>query len=126
MRGSNYGYPVVSNGEHYNGRAIPDHDTRPEFSKPASWWTPVISPGYLMVYRGDLFSDWRGDLLVAGLSSQAIIHLELDGDDAREVERFPMGARIRSVVEGPEGELWALEDEARGSTGRLLRLTPKG
>jgi glucose/arabinose dehydrogenase len=124
MRGGNYGYPIVSNGDHYDGREIPDHDTRPEFLKPAEWWTPVISPGYLMVYRSELFSDWRGDLLVAGLSSQAIIHIELDGDDAREVDRFPMGARIRSVVEGPDGALWVLEDEREQSRGRLLKLTP--
>lgn len=125
VRGSNYGYPIVSNGDHYDGREIPDHDTRPEFSKPAAWWSPVISPGYLMVYRGDLFSDWRGDFLVAGLSSQAIIHIELDGHEAREVERYPMGARIRTIVEGPAGALWVLEDERASSKGRLLKLTPK-
>jgi glucose/arabinose dehydrogenase len=125
VRGGNYGYPVVSNGDHYDGREIPDHDTRPEFLAPAAWWTPVISPGNLMVYRGNLFSGWRGDLFVAGLSSQAIIHIELDGNEAREVERFPMGARIRSVIEGPQGELWVLEDEDDPSQGRLLKLTPK-
>lgn len=125
VRGGNYGYPIVSNGDHYDGREIPDHDTRPEFLEPADWWTPVISPGNLMVYSGNLFSDWRGDLLVAGLSSQAIVRIETDGDDAREVERYPMGARIRSVVQGPAGELWALEDERATSRGRLLKLTPK-
>ncbi|MGW8369822.1 MAG: PQQ-dependent sugar dehydrogenase, partial [Gammaproteobacteria bacterium] len=96
VRGGNYGYPVVSNGDHYDGREIPDHETRPEFKEPAVWWTPVISPGDLIVYRGELFPDWRGDALAAGLSSQAIVRIELDGDTAREVERYPMGARIRS------------------------------
>ncbi len=124
-RGANYGYPVVSDGEHYDGRPIPDHDTRPEFKKPAVSWTPVVSPGDLMIYRGDLFSDWRGDAFVAGLSSQAIVRVELDGDDAREVERYEMGARIRSVVEGPDGAIWVLEDDRNDSTGRLLKLTPK-
>ncbi len=123
-RGANYGYPTVSNGDHYDGRDIPDHDTRPEFAAPAAWWTPVISPGDLMVYRGNLFSDWRGDAFAAGLSSQAIVRIELDGDTAREVERYPMGARIRSVVEGPNGALWVLEDERGSSRGRLLKLTP--
>jgi glucose/arabinose dehydrogenase len=122
VRGGNYGYPIVSNGDHYDGREIPDHDTRPEFLKPAIWWTPVISPGNMIVYRGELFPEWRGDALVAGLSSKAIIRIELDGDTAREAERFPMGARIRSVVEGPGGTLWALEDETNDSQGRLLKL----
>lgn len=124
-RGANYGYPVVSNGDHYDGREMPDHDTRPELAEPAIWWTPVISPGNLIVYGGGLFEDWRGNAFVAGLSSQAIVRIELDGDAAREVERFEMGARIRSVVEGPDGALWVLEDERDESRGRLLKLIPE-
>lgn len=125
-RGANYGYPVVSNGDHYDGRVIPDHDTRPEFEEPAISWTPVISPGKLIFYRGNLFPDWRGDALIAGLSAAAIVRVELDGERAREAGRYVMGARIRSVVEGPEGALWVLEDEENGNGGRLLKLTPKG
>jgi glucose/arabinose dehydrogenase len=125
VRGGNYGYPVVSNGDHYDGREIPDHDTRPEFLEPAAWWTPVISPGDLMVYSGELFPDWRGNLIAAGLSSQALVRIEISGEDAEEVARYPMGARIRSVVEGPDGALWVLEDERGNSQGRLLKLTPR-
>ena len=124
IRKGNYGYPLVSNGKHYDGREIPDHDTRPEFEEPATWWTPVISPGDLMVYRGTLFDEWRGNAFAAGLSSRAIVRIELDGASAREAERYPMGARIRSVVEGPEGALWVLEDGRGGNGGRLLKLTP--
>ena len=78
-----------------------------------------------MIYRGDLFSDWRGDAVAAGLSSQAIVRVELDGVDAREVGRYEMGARIRSIVEGPDGAIWVLEDDEDESAGRLLKLTPK-
>ncbi len=124
VRGANYGYPIVSNGDHYDDREIPDHDTRPEFSKPVAWWTPVISPGDLMVYSGKLFADWHGDLIAAGLSSAALVRIEVTGEDAREVERYPMGARIRGVAQGPDGALWVLEDERRSSQGRLLKLTP--
>ncbi len=124
VRGGNYGYPIVSNGDHYDGREIPDHDTRPEFLEPAIWWTPVISPGDLIVYSGKLFADWHGDLFAAGLSSNAIVRMEVNGDAAKEAERYPMGARIRSLAQGPDGALWVLEDERGGSQGRLLKLTP--
>ena len=123
-RGANYGYPLVSNGEHYDGRPIPDHDTRPEFAEPAIWWT-TISPGHLMAYSGDAFPEWKGNLFASGLSSQAILRIELDGESATEAERFEMGARIRNVTQGPNGNLWVLEDERRESQGRLLKLTPK-
>jgi len=125
VRGGNYGYPVVSNGQHYDGRDIPDHDTRPEFDKPVVWWTPVISPAHLIAYSGDAFPEWHGNLIAPGLSSRAIIRIEVNGDTATEAERFPMGAPMRSVVQGPEGNLWVLEDDSREGTGRLLKLTPR-
>jgi len=125
VRGANYGYPVVSNGDHYDGREMPDHETHPEFAAPAAFWVPAISPGALMFYDGDLFSDWAGNAFVSGLGSEAIIRIEIDGETAQEVERFEMNARIRSIAQGPEGALWVLEDEYRDSKGRLLKLTPK-
>lgn len=122
LRGANYGYPTVSNGRHYDGRDIPDHDTRPEFEAPKAWWTPVISPGDFIIYSGEMFPDWQGDGFVAGLSAQALVRIAFDGENASEAERYPMGRRIRAVRQGPEGALWLLED---GSGGRLLKLTPK-
>ena len=122
IRGGNYGYPLVSNGRHYSGKDIPDHDTRPDLEAPKEWWTPVISPGDLMFYSADLFADWQGDGFIAGLSAKGLVRIELDGEDAREAERFDLRRRIRSVVQGPEGAIWLLED---GRGGRLLRLTPR-
>lgn len=123
-RGANYGYPIVSNGDHYDGRPIPDHDTRPEFVAPKVWWTPVISPGDMIVYSGGLFPQWRGDLLIAGLSGEALVRVDLDGTNAREAERWPMGERLREIEQHPDGSIYLLEDEDEGQGGRLLRLTP--
>ena len=123
-RGSNYGYPIVSNGDHYDGKIIPDHDTRPEFNAPELWWTPVISPGYLLFYDADAFPAWKGSALAAGLSSEAIVRIAFNGHDATEAERFDMGERIRSLALSPKGELYALEDQDEGKGGRLLKLVP--
>ena len=121
IRGKNYGYPIVSEGRHYSGRDIPDHETRPEFEAPKEWWTPVISPGDLMIYSGNLFDEWRGDGFVAGLSAKALVRVEFNGHDAREIERFEMDKRLRAVEQGPDGAIWVLEDR---SGGRLLKLVP--
>ena len=132
LKGEDYGYPTVSNGIHYNGSNIPNHDTRPEFEEPKEWWgdgysIPVISPSSFVIYQGDLFYDWQGSGFISGLSSESLIRVQFDGDSAKEIERFDMGRRIRSVEEGPDGALWLLEDYPRRqdtSKGRLLRLTP--
>jgi glucose/arabinose dehydrogenase len=125
LPGRNYGYPIVSDGDHYDGKPIPDHDTRPEFEKYKVMWNPVISPGGLIVYSGKLWPQWKGDLFIGGLSSQALIRVDIDGRNARKGDQWPMGARIREPEEGPDGAIWLLEDGGRGSQGRLLKLTPK-
>jgi glucose/arabinose dehydrogenase len=123
-KGGNYGYPEVSDGDHYDGRTIPDHDTRPEFEAPKISWVPAISPGHLAFVEGTSFKDWGGQLLASGLGSKAIVRIAINGDKAQEVGRYDMGARIRSVLEGPAGAIWVLEDERGSSQGRLLKLTP--
>lgn len=122
IKGANYGYPIVSEGDHYNGDEIPDHDTRPEFEAPKIAWIPTIAPGGITLYTGDLFPGMKGDALIAGLASRAIIRVEIDGDNAREVARYDMGNRIREVEQGPNGAIWVLEDR---DGGRLLKLTPR-
>lgn len=122
-RGSNYGWPTVSNGQHYDGSSIPAHSTRPELNAPEVSWNPVISPAGLVIYTGDAFPSWRGSALIGGLSSEALIRVAIDGTRAREAERWDMGARIREVEQGPDGAVWLLEDERGGSQGRLLRLS---
>ncbi len=123
IRGENYGYPIVSNGDHYNGDEIPDHDTRPDLYAPKVYWVPDISPACLLFYSGDLFADWKGNAFIGGLRSKALVRVEISGEEAAEVERFAMGERIREVEQGPDGAIWLLEDD--GSGGRLLKLTPK-
>ncbi len=61
-------------------------------------------------------------MLLGALSGQLLVRVDLDGDNAREAERWEMGARIRDVDEGPGGEIYLLEDGPSG--GRMLRLRP--
>lgn len=121
-KGGNYGWPVVSYGDNYSGIPIPDHPTHPEFNAPATYWVPAISPAGFVIYDGEMFADWRGDGLIGGLSSQALIRVDIDGTKAKEAERFRWGERVREVEQGPDGALWVLED---GPQGRLLKLTPR-
>jgi glucose/arabinose dehydrogenase len=118
--GSDYGWPVVSWGSHYDGTAIPKPPTHPEFADAIYHWNPVISPSGIAFYTGDAIPNWRGNLLIAGLSSEAIIRLTLEGETVKGEERLPMGARIRDVAVGPDGAVYALTDEGHG---KILRLS---
>ncbi|KAA9015864.1 PQQ-dependent sugar dehydrogenase [Sphingobium limneticum] len=123
--GLNYGYPKVSNGSHYDGRDIPDHAPGDGFEAPKVWWNPVISPGGLLYYSGDLFPQWKNSLFIGGLSSQSLVRVKLNGEKAEKADQWDMGARIREVEQGPDGALWLLEDGGK-SQGRMLKLTPAG
>lgn len=121
--GKNYGWPIVSNGDNYNGTPIPRHATRPEFAAPLLYWTPVIAPAGMAFYEGSLFPAWKGSILIGGLKSHALVRVAFRADgQPDEADRFDMGARIRDVAVAADGAVWLLED---GPNGRLLRLTPK-
>jgi aldose sugar dehydrogenase len=123
-RGKNYGWPLVSYGNNYNGVPIPKPDTRPDLMKPVLYWVPVIAPGNLMFYRGtQTFPQWSGSGFISGLGSQTLNHIVFDGHGgAKPAERWKVGHRMRDVEEGPDGSLWMLED---ASPGALIHVTPK-
>ncbi len=117
--GANYGWPLVSEGNHYSGQRIPNHNTQPQFAAPKAAWVPSIAPAGLVIYDGAEFPTWKGNAFIAGLKAQALIRVTLKGTKAQEAERFEWGVRIREVEQAPDGALWVLED----GKGRLLRLT---
>jgi glucose/arabinose dehydrogenase len=121
-RGKNYGWPLVSNGSNYDDSDIPDHPTRPEFEPPVRTWTPVISPSGALFYSGSLFSGWRGNALVGGLSSKALLRFTVDGKGVVDEERIDLKRRIRDMIEATDGSLFVIVDDPQGE---LLRLTPQ-
>ena len=122
QRGSNYGWPKVSNGTHYDGKDIPDHKAGDGFEAPKAYWVPAISPGGLMFYTGSMFPAWKGSMFIGGLGGKALVRVKIDGKTAAKADHWNMGTRIREVEQGPDGAIWLLED---GEKGRMLKLTPK-
>lgn len=121
--GKNYGWPVISYGENYNGSAIGRGITKAEgMEQPVYYWDPVIAPGGMIFYTGEMFPQWQGDILVASLRPGGLVRLRLrDGVIVGE-ERFLQGRRIRDVEQAADGSVLVLFDNPKGS---VLRLTPQ-
>jgi glucose/arabinose dehydrogenase len=120
--GKNYGWPIITYGEDYSGEPIGEGITqRAGLEQPIYYWDPVIAPSGMLIYSGELFSQWRGNVFVGGLVSESLVRLTLADDRVATEEHIPLGARIRDVTQGPAGELFVVTDE---SDGKLLKLTP--
>ncbi len=132
LPGRNYGWPVIGYGVQYGGPPI--HDTREleGFEQPLQFWTPSIGPSGLMIYSGDRFPEWNGDIFVGGLSGQQMARVPLvtdgEGYQVGRMERPPLllgFGRIRDIREGPDGLIYiAIDDRQGGSLTPIVRLEP--
>jgi len=118
VAGENYGWPIVSEGNHYSGAIIPIHEARPEFMAPKLYWVPTMAPSGLIFYEGEEFSEWNGNAFIGGLKSKALVRVGFDNDRPFEAERFSWSQRVREVEMDHVGAIWVLED---GLSGRLIK-----
>ncbi len=122
--GLNYGWPIITYGEDYDGNPIGAGITRRQgMEQPVYYWDPVIAPSGAHFYRGNLFPGWHNDLLIAGLVANALVRLKLSGEHVVGEERVVTDqGRVRDVAEASDGALWIVTDD---SDGKLIRLTPE-
>jgi glucose/arabinose dehydrogenase len=121
-RGFNYGWPVITYGEEYGGGKIGEGTHKAGMEQPLAYYTPSIGSAGMDFYTGEIFSDWKSSLLVAGLRQSQIARLELtdSGVGARTRLLANLEMRVRSVLVGPDGLIYALADGSR-----LIRLQPE-
>ncbi|MDQ0509558.1 PQQ-dependent sugar dehydrogenase [Ancylobacter amanitiformis] len=123
--GRNYGWPVISYGRDYSGKAIGEGTAKPGMEQPVKYWDPSIAPSGLALYTGDLVPAWKGNLFVGALAGARLVRLKLNATGSAVIEEeallTELRERIRDVRQGPDGALWLLTDSAQG---RLLRLAP--
>lgn len=121
LPGKNYGWPIVSNGDHYNLSNIPDHDTKPQYTKPVFHWHPAISPSGLIFYTGTLFKNWYGSALLGGFNSEALVVLNIVANNVSSEERIWLHRRVRDVIQAADGTVLIITDYKEGE---LIRLSP--
>lgn len=120
--GANYGWPAITYGLDYSGEIISDKTHAEGMEQPVVHWSPSIAPSGMAFYDGSKFPEWKDDIFVGALAGSHIRRLELDGDRVIEQEALLQDyARIRDVVNGPDGYLYFIIDD---SEGKILRLEP--
>ena len=125
-KGRDYGWPTITYGLEYSGQPIGEGITSKDgMEQPVYYWDPVIAPGGMQFYTGELFGAWRGNLFIGGLASMHLARLVLDGNKVIGEERLltDLKERIRDVRQGPDGALYVATDSAKG---RVLKIVPAG
>lgn len=118
--GRNYGWPVISYGEDYGGGQIGEGSAKAGMEQPVHYWVPSIAPSGLMIYQGDLFPAWKGDVFTGSLNSDFISRLDPEAGHAEERIAAPETGRVRDIVEAADGSIWFLSVY----DGALYRMTP--
>lgn len=120
--GANYGWPLVTYGKNYDGTVISEKTTLEGIEAPVLHWTPSIACSGLAVYTGDQFPEWKGNFFVGALVQTHLRRVVLEGETPTHQEVLLHGlARIRTVMQGPDGFLYLLTDSPQG---KLLRIEP--
>lgn len=144
--GANYGWPLATYSVEYGAdrRLITPHQALPEMTDPIAVWTPRIAPSDTVIYTGDRYSDWAGDLFLTGMRvgqrprsdapqpPGALLRIELDEDGGViSQERLSLGnLRVRGIEQGPDGYLYILATATEGfrnpggDNGALWRIEP--
>lgn len=124
--GLNYGWPVVGYGMNYgSGSAIHQGTHRDGMEPPEHVWIPSIATSGLMIYDGDRFPGWQGDMFVGGMAGQQLARLEMEGDVIRVEETLLLGiGRVRDVRQGPDGYIYVAIEDRGGEPTPVVRLEP--
>lgn len=122
--GKNYGWPIISYGRHYSGFKIGVGKQADGYEQPVHYWDPSIAPGGMQIYRGEMFPEWNGDLIVTALKFKLLSRLDMDANTGKVLgeEQLFKGAygRLRDVKVAADGALLLVSDE---DNGKLLRVT---
>jgi glucose/arabinose dehydrogenase len=126
--GNDHGWPDVTYGGPYGGVGQPDDtweigrwysQNHGDYTEPVFAWTPAIAPSQLVVYRGEDFPAWYGDILVASFKG-AIHRLRMVDGRVMFDETIDIGERPRDLVEMPDGTLAVATDD-----DQLMRISAR-
>ena len=127
-RGDNYGWPVIGFGVNYRtGNAIHSGTHKDGMDQPMHVWVPSIGTSGLMIYTGDKFPGWKGNIFAGGMVGEMLVRLTVDSTRVMNVENIAQRiGRIRDVRQGPDGFIYLAIEHRQGQPTPIVRLEPIG
>jgi glucose/arabinose dehydrogenase len=125
-KGANYGWPVIGFGVNYvSGSAIHAATTKEGMEQPLAVWVPSIATAGMLIYTGNAFPRWKGNIFVGGMAGEQLARVTLSGGKAEISEVLVRRkGRIRDVQQGPDGFLYLAIDDRASQPSAILRLEP--
>lgn len=120
--GKNYGWGDVTYGIEYSGKKINNATTQKTGTEqPVYYWDPSISMSGITFYTGNI-SEWKNNLFLGCLSGEKIIRLVIKDNKVMGEEWLleDKEDRIRDVLNGNDGNLYAVSD-----SGKLYKISKK-
>ncbi len=121
----NYGWPEITYGINYNGTPITDKTALPGMEQPIHYWDPSIATSGMLIYSGEAFPNWQGDVFTGALKLTHLNRIKLDADNKVVTEERLLKdqkERIRAIEQGPNGYIYVATDSGKG---RILKIAPK-
>ena len=123
LPGRNYGWPVISYGKEYWGPLqVGEGTAREGMEQPVKQYTPSIAPGSLILYSGQAFAGWQGNLFAGALKLRHLNRVVInDQGQAIAEERLlqDLDERIRALAQSPQGWIYFTTD-----SGKLYSIKP--
>ena len=131
------GWKVIGwGGENYFNTKIGDGEPfKEEFDKPLLSWVPSIAPSNIQFYNGNLFNNWKGDLLVTSLKFHMLVKLDIENSKIINEQIILRGCkmynkschgnktlgRIRDIEIDKKGRIYMITDESESSLWRITK-----
>ena len=120
----NYGWKNIAwGGTEYSGKKIGKSQLDNTYDSPLKIWVPSIGVGNLDFYEGDIFDNWKGDILITATREQMLIKLNFESNkiiDGEIIIKNKIG-RIRDLEIDKEGNIFLISDEPNSKLWKITK-----
>ena len=122
--GANYGWKNIAwGGSEYSGFSIGNEPFNKKYAKPIKTWVPSMAISSIQFYQGDVFSEWKGDLIICSLNGKSLIRLDYENNKiiGEEIIFKNRIGRIRDFEIDDQGNIYLVSDSPNAKLWKLSK-----